>query len=153
MAPGAHGEDLMKRIKQLLQPQPAASNWKSAIRVIALTGACLGSIAHAATEASDAREPVVEKPHTPAVVDFKSCSKPEWSKPDLEAGHEGTVTLSFLISSTGAVVDSGIVKSSGYPGMDAAAQTGIAKCVFKPATMNGKPVSTWQKMQYVWTLH
>jgi D-alanyl-D-alanine endopeptidase (penicillin-binding protein 7) len=150
LALGAHGGDLMKRIKHLLQPQPAASNWKAVIAVATLASACLGSIATAST---DAAEPIVNRPDTHAIVDFKTCSKPEWSKPDLDAGHEGTVILRFLISSRGKVEDSKIAKSSGYPGMDKAAQAGISKCHFKPAIKDGKPVRAWQQMQYVWMLH
>jgi hypothetical protein len=30
---------------------------------------------------------------------------------------------------------------------------GIARCRFKPATEDGKPVQSWTNMQYIWTLH
>jgi protein TonB len=36
--------------------------------------------------------------------------------------------------------------------LDKAAVVGIAKCKFKPATVDGHPQETWQQMQYVWTL-
>ena len=42
--------------------------------------------------------------------------------------------------------------SSGFPLLDDAAQQGIARCVFKPATFDGQAVERWMKMQYVWTL-
>jgi protein TonB len=89
---------------------------------------------------------------TAAVVDFNSCAKPEWPRSSLRNEETGTVTLSFLIGVDGKVADSKIVKSSGYRELDKAAVNGISKCVFKPATVEGKPEQGWQSMQYVWTL-
>lgn len=87
------------------------------------------------------------------VLDFSSCAKPQWPQADLQAKHTGTVTLRFAVSDTGAVTGSGIVKSSGHPGLDEAARDGIAKCRFKPAMDGGKPVAYPNvKIQYVWTL-
>ncbi|WP_057247205.1 energy transducer TonB [Duganella sp. Root198D2] len=80
---------------------------------------------------------------TRPLVDFSSCGKPAWPKQDLEAGHTGTVTLSFTVDEHGAVKDSAIVKSSGHRALDEAARSGIAKCRFK----NG-PGKT--DVQYVW---
>jgi protein TonB len=89
---------------------------------------------------------------TAAVADFNTCAKPEWPKAALRNEETGTVTLSFLIADDGRVTDSKIVKSSGYRELDKAAQTGIARCRFKPATVDGKPEQAWMQMQYVWTL-
>jgi protein TonB len=86
------------------------------------------------------------------VVDFGTCAKPEWPKSSLRNEETGTVTLSFLISADGRVGDSKVVKSSGFRDLDKAAVVGIAKCKFKPATVDGHPQETWQQMQYVWTL-
>jgi D-alanyl-D-alanine endopeptidase (penicillin-binding protein 7) len=90
---------------------------------------------------------------TPAVGIFQSCPKPQWPGEDLAAGHEGTVTISYLINTEGKAVDSKILNSSGYQGLDEAARVAIGKCDFKPATQNGKPVQAWMRMQYVWTQH
>ena len=89
---------------------------------------------------------------TPAVVDFSTCAKPEWPKSSLRNEETGTVTLSFLIATDGHVAESKVVKSSGFRDLDKAAQTGISRCKFKPATVDGKPQEGWQQMQYVWTL-
>lgn len=62
------------------------------------------------------------------------------------------MTLSFNIDVRGNVAGSRVVRSSGHPGLDMAAQTGISKCHFIPAKVRGKAVETWQQMQYVWTL-
>jgi D-alanyl-D-alanine endopeptidase (penicillin-binding protein 7) len=154
LALGADGGDLMKRIKQLLQPQPVASNWKAVIGVLALAAACGANVANARIDADAPPHAAPAPKHEDrAMVDFKTCSKPAWSKPDLEAGHTGTVVLGFLISAQGEVLQSTIRKSSGYPGLDKAAESGISKCRFKPAKVDGKPVESWMQMIYVWQLH
>jgi TonB family protein len=83
---------------------------------------------------------------------FSSCVKPVWPKEALRNGYQGTVTMSFLITKEGTVQHSRIVKSSGYPSLDVAAQEGIRTCKFKPGTVDGEPAEAWQQMQYVWTL-
>lgn len=87
----------------------------------------------------------------PALVNFASCNKPIWPKQALREEQTGTVTLRFLIGVDGAVQDSQVVLTSGYPLLDFAALEGIERCRFKPATVNGVPQSGWQRMQYVWT--
>jgi TonB family protein len=80
-----------------------------------------------------------------AAVEFNSCAKPAWPQEDLKARHTGTVTLSFTVDDSGTVKDSSIVKSSGHPGLDEAARSGIAKCHFRNGPGN-------VQLQYVWTL-
>lgn len=89
---------------------------------------------------------------TKPVVDFHSCAKPVWPADDLKAEHTGTVTLSFNVTEAGTVADSHVLNSSGHPGLDEAARTGIAKCHFKPARKNGKAIAADVRVQYVWTL-
>jgi TonB family protein len=86
-----------------------------------------------------------------AVVRFDSCAKPNYPAADLKAGHEGTVTLAFLVETSGKVAESKVATSSGFPGLDEAARSAIAKCTFDPARQDGKPVRDWTKVQYVWT--
>jgi D-alanyl-D-alanine endopeptidase (penicillin-binding protein 7) len=87
------------------------------------------------------------------IVTFTSCDKPQWPRADLQAGHEGTVTLAFLVGEDGTARDSRIVRSSGYRNMDEQARLAIEKCAFLPAIVEGKPVQSWATMQYVWTQH
>jgi len=89
----------------------------------------------------------------PAIADFKSCAKPHYPQADLQARHEGTVTLEFLVRADGKVADSKVSKSSGFPTMDEAARTAIAQCRFTPASKGGKAVDKWTGVQYVWTLN
>ena len=147
VALAADGGDLMQRIRELMAPHQHRSNWKAAVAALGVTAACLAGYAHARVDA--AKVPVAR---TPAVVDFKSCSKPLWPSEDLQAEHTGTVTLSFNIDKSGNVAGSRVDKTSGHTGLDQAAQAGISKCHFIPAKVRGKPVETWQQMQYVWTL-
>lgn len=87
-----------------------------------------------------------------AVPNSNTCPKPVWPRASLRHGEQGTVTLGFRIDLDGRVGDSHIVKSSGFPMLDMAAKEGIARCRFKPATIDGKPETAWTKVQYVWTL-
>ena len=87
-----------------------------------------------------------------AVADFNTCAKPEWPKASLRNEETGTVTLQFLIAVDGRVVDSKVMKSSGFRDLDKAALAGIGKCRFKPAMVDGKPEQASMTMQYVWTL-
>lgn len=89
---------------------------------------------------------------TPAVADFSACAKPVWPKEALAKRQQGRVTLAFQVGADGAVTDAKVEKSSGFPLLDIAARDGMRKCVFTPATKDGKPQAAWMKMQYVWTL-
>ncbi|MTW09519.1 TonB family protein [Pseudoduganella eburnea] len=147
LALAADGGDLTQRIRQLVVPQQQRGNWKALLAVLGVAAACLAGYANARVETAS-----TPAARTQAVVDFRSCSKPQWPTEDLRAEHTGTVTLSFNIDEKGGVAGSRVVHSSGHPGLDQAAQTGISQCHFVPAKVRGKPVSTWQQMQYVWTL-
>lgn len=95
---------------------------------------------------------LAEPVKTPAVADFSTCARPVWPKEALAKKQQGTVTLGFLVSENGAVTDSSVQRSSGFPLLDVAAREGIMKCRFRPATLDGQPTSAWLHIQYVWTL-
>jgi len=104
------------------------------------------SAARATAASTDSAE---KKP----VLNFASCSKPEWPKDALARRSQGTSTLRFLIDTDGSVAQSAILKSSGDPSLDEAARTAIAKCQFRPAVdADKKPARAWVPVQYVWTL-
>jgi bla regulator protein BlaR1 len=156
LALAANGGDLMSRITRLLRPDQPALHWKAALPVLALTAACLTLAACATTEKpadNIAEKPAIANPVlTSARVEFASCAKPEWPKESLRDKHTGTVTLQFTVGADGKAIDSNVRRSSGDPLLDEAARLGIAKCSFKPATEDGKPVPAKMQMQYVWTL-
>src|SRR5450830_141956 len=87
-----------------------------------------------------------------ALVDFSTCPKPEWPKEALRTEITGTVRLKFLIDEDGNILDTLLLSSSGSTLLDEAATTGIQRCKFKPATVNGVAVRGWTKLEYRWTL-
>jgi len=146
LAQAANGGNLMMRIQHLLRPGPKSLNWKAAIVMLGVAAACLSIYA----EATAADKNVSNR--VSAVVNFKSCAKPEYPQAAIKESRIGTVQLGFLIDRAGKVKESRVERSSGYADLDEASRTGIEKCSFKPATKAGKPVETWTHMQYVWTL-
>lgn len=90
---------------------------------------------------------------TRAVVDFSTCEKPHYPEADLAAGHEGTVTIAFLVGADGSVADAKITRSSGFRDMDKETLVAISKCRFKPMTVRGVAVGSWVPVQYQWLLH
>ena len=147
LAQAANGGDLMSRIKRLLRPAPQTLNWKAAVPLLALAGACLGIYGQAVAADS---APVLERR---PVIDFGVCGKPVYPAASLQAKEEGTVNMSFDVDAAGKVRGSSVLNSSGHPALDEAARSGIAKCTFKPALAGGKPVSASVKVQYVWRLN
>lgn len=118
-------------------PIPSRPKWISALPLAGLLVAC-SSIAQTA-------------PDRPAVIDFKTCAKPVYPREELALGHQGTVTMSFLVGVDGAIVSSRVEKTSGFPALDQAALDALDKCRFTPARKDGQPAQSWQPVQYVWT--
>jgi D-alanyl-D-alanine endopeptidase (penicillin-binding protein 7) len=153
LAQAANGGDLVARIRRLLRPDVQALNWQAAIPVLGLALACAAH-AHVATPQARAAAPAhaAKRLTQAAVVDFNSCAKPMYPHDELSAGHEGTVQLSFLVGTDGAILASRVDRSSGYRALDQAALGALDKCHFRPALKNGEPAQTWQPVQYVWTM-
>jgi len=148
LAQAANGGDLMSRIKQLVRPDTEALNWKAAIPVLGFLLAGLAGCAQ-----TPASSPVVVK--TDSIVNmpiakFDSCERPKYPAEALARNIQGTVALGFLVSAEGAVRDTAVRKSSGDTSLDEAARTALAKCTFKPGTVDGKPTEQWTEVQYVW---
>lgn len=106
--------------------------------VLAATAFCLTHFANAAEVA-----PSVEK---------QTCEKAIYPKASLVNEEQGTVVLSVLIGTDGAVVDSKIEKSSGSKTLDKATVKVFTSCKFKPGTKDGKPAQAWTKVEYAWSL-
>ena len=81
-----------------------------------------------------------------------SCAKPSYPPASRRLEEEGTVRLRFLIGTEGQVLQAEVEKSSGFPRLDEAARAALAKCQFRPATVDGKPVRTWATVPYTWRL-
>jgi protein TonB len=87
-----------------------------------------------------------------AVVDFSTCSKPEYPRTSQRNEEQGTVMLAFLIGVDGTVKDAKVEKTSGFRDLDKAALRGLSQCRFKPAQVDGHAAETWSSVQYVWRL-
>ncbi|HEY0061267.1 MAG TPA: energy transducer TonB [Telluria sp.] len=87
----------------------------------------------------------------PAVFDAKSC-KAEYPKASLMNEEQGVVSMMFLVSAEGRVIESKLDKTSGFKSLDKAAISAVSACKFKPGSKDGKPDSTWTKVEYSWTL-
>ena len=87
----------------------------------------------------------------PASFDPSKC-KVEYPKASLMNEEQGTTSMSFLVNADGSVADSKLDKSSGFKGLDKAAQKGLSACKFKPGTKDGSPAQTWAKVDYAWKL-
>jgi len=87
----------------------------------------------------------------PASVDARKC-KADYPKASLLNEEQGAVTMAFLVSPGGDVVDSKVEKSSGYKNLDKAALKALTSCKFKPGTKDGAVAQTWTKVDYVWSL-
>jgi len=88
---------------------------------------------------------------TPAMFDAKNC-KAEYPKAALMNEEQGVVSMNFLVSADGKVLESKLEKTSGFKSLDKAAISAISACKFKPGSKDGKPDSTWTKVEYNWTL-
>jgi len=81
-----------------------------------------------------------------------SCAKPDYPSASRRLEEEGTVTLKFLISADGRVLQAEIEKSSGFNRLDEAARNALSKCQFRPGTVDGKPEQSSATMKYTWRL-
>lgn len=96
--------------------------------------------------------PRAEPVRTAAGVNAANCEKPEYPGASRRLEEEGTVHLRFLVGVDGKVIQSEIEKSSGYRRLDEAARAGLARCQFRPATVDGKPEQAWASIKYTWRL-
>jgi protein TonB len=87
----------------------------------------------------------------PASVDARKC-KADYPKASLLNEEQGAVSMAFLVSQGGDVVESKLEKSSGFKNLDKAALKALTACKFKPGTKDGALAQTWTKVDYVWAL-
>jgi protein TonB len=84
------------------------------------------------------------------VLDNKSCETPKYPKASLINEETGTVTMAFLVSADGKVIESKVDTSSGSKSLDKAAISAFSLCKFKPGTKDGKVEQMWIKVDFVW---
>ncbi|WP_332862562.1 energy transducer TonB [Janthinobacterium svalbardensis] len=122
-----------------LSPSSAGSLLATACIAIVLAGC------HTATLATPSAPPVRVPASMPA-----GCTPPTWPLGEKRRGAQGRVTLHFTVEADGQVSKAAVIRSSGYPALDEAARDALAKCVFQPETLDGKPVASKVIMPYQW---
>lgn len=138
---------------QPVAPQPmAAAPSAQAVTVAPSAPAPAAVVAASPAPAPAGPAARAEPARTAAVVNAAQCDKPEYPSASRRLEEEGTVHLRFLIGVDGKVIQSEVEKSSGYKRLDEAARAGLAKCQFRPATVDGKPEQAWASMRYTWRL-
>jgi protein TonB len=91
-------------------------------------------------------------PSVPVLSDLNSC-KPAYPPAAQRAEEEGTVRIQFVVGPNGQLAGTPtVLKSSGSKNLDKAAVSGLARCTFKPAYKDGKPVEAALAVDYVWKL-
>jgi protein TonB len=96
---------------------------------------------------------VVPTVRVPATLQASGrCKKPEYPVLSRRKGEQGTVLLQFLIGVEGQVIESKILKSSGFVRLDDAARLALAQCQFQPGSVDGSPEPSWANVKYIWKL-
>lgn len=113
---------------------------------------CLLCVPLPVLAAAETYQPRLARQEHEATPLMEICRKPEWPKSSLRNEETGTVTLRLTVAPTGRILDTLVVKSSGFRDLDKAALVGLMRCKFRPAAINGVPVQSHSYMQYVWTL-
>lgn len=87
-----------------------------------------------------------------AIIDFNTCSPPDYPRISLRVEEQGTVRIKFLVDVTGTIITSFYESSSGSPFLDEYALSALNKCGFQPGSNDGVPAITWTTIDYVWKL-
>ena len=89
---------------------------------------------------------------TMAVMDFTTCTRPNYPEIAIENNYTGTVELAFYVDAAGTSQRITRVHSSGHIDLDNAVVAALASCSFRPATLDGAPVPARATIKYRWTL-
>lgn len=81
-----------------------------------------------------------------------TCQKPPYPVQSRRARETGTVEVMLLVDREGRVTEKAVARSSGHPALDRAALEGLARCQFKPGTIDGRVEPAWLRLRYVWKL-
>lgn len=80
------------------------------------------------------------------------CRPPVYPAESLEEEEEGVVVFSFLVDTSGKVVESKLAKTSGFKRLDEAAKLAFESCKFNPGTVNGEPEKAWVQQSFEWKI-
>jgi TonB family protein len=77
----------------------------------------------------------------------------DYPRSAINAGQQGLVTIKFMILESGNVGDITIVRSARVPALDQAAVNVVkSRWLYKPATLNGRPIPTWTHANFIFQL-
>ncbi len=91
-----------------------------------------------------ARAPVMQAGH--------HCPKPEYPKISRRLMEQGVVTLRFLLSHDGEVLQSEIEQTSGFSRLDIAARNALGRCQFRSSVNDRSAKPVWALIHYSWQL-
>jgi periplasmic protein TonB len=115
----------------------------------------LGLIDEATAQSESTKSDGSAVVRTPARVDPKHPLKigaEYYSAKSVSRGEQGTCFLGLLVDVDGVIRAVQLVQSIGFPRLDAACiQSVVGACMF-PATLNGKPVTSWTTFAIDWVL-
>ncbi len=83
---------------------------------------------------------------------FGNDCRPSYPPESVKANQSGTVTVQLMLDIDGNVIDALIARSSGWPMLDLETVVGLKECKFKPSTINGVPVPSLTRLDYVWKI-
>jgi TonB family protein len=86
-----------------------------------------------------------------ARLDAAACDKPHFPARWQEDGDGASVVVGYLVGADGKVVDSKIVRSSGFSHIDRASERAGARCTFVPA--DGAQGDAWTTVKYSWVVN
>jgi len=113
----------------------------------------IGAVTHTpAPQPAPAPAPPAPQVRVAPLIQAANCQKPDYPSASRRNEEEGTVQLRFLVGIDGKVIESQVEKTSGYARLDEAARAALARCQFKPGTVDGKPEQAWASMKYTWRL-
>jgi TonB family protein len=151
--------------EQPTPPGSAVRGWLWLALIVAVVAMVAASAAHAdevtaltettppASMPSHGEEQPLEHPSVYTKENTPDCRPPYYPKEARRAGVEGTTVLLVLVDARGRASQIKIESSSGSEFLDIrAAGCMIRQGKFKPATTNGQPVETWQRIKWNWKL-
>jgi len=101
---------------------------------------------------SCSHSPVKDEVYTEPLFDQTKCEPMSYPAESIQRDEQGSATVKMYVSTSGAVENISIEKSSGYPKLDDATLKFYSGCIFTPATRNGAPVGTWKQVTFTWKI-
>jgi TonB family protein len=111
-----------------------------------LAASVMGPIGEAAAQ-SESRTPARIDPKHPLKIGAEYYSAKSVSR-----GEQGTCYLGLLVDVDGVIRAVQLVQSIGFPRLDAACIQSVVGARMFPATLNGKPVTSWSTFAIDWVL-